>query len=289
MKKLLGLLLFLGLTTSASADGMLSGCAFPFCMSTMTSAQFAGAISDETGSGLVVLNNGPTFSTGTVTLPDGTTFGSASISFQTGFSVTTHGISSIGSLVATSASGFEALNQAATATVPTLMPNRASLTTGLGAQASGNMSLIAGGVEIMRMISTGPLAITLPTDAATTDNTMCINTTTHIMSSGSGTLGICLGTSSKRFKYGIHPVTDGLSQIMNLKPDNFYYLSGYGDGGKREQYGFIAEDVVTILPKLVGLDKAGKPLNVDLVGMIPILVKAIQEQQIEIQKLKNRK
>lgn len=46
------------------------------------------------------------------------------------------------------------LNQAAaSATVPTFSPNKADTTTGIGAQASGNISLIAGGVEIARVTS----------------------------------------------------------------------------------------------------------------------------------------
>ena len=42
---------------------------------------------------------------------------------------------------------------AASSTVPTLIPNRASTTTGIGSQASGNLSLIAGGTEILRVAS----------------------------------------------------------------------------------------------------------------------------------------
>lgn len=116
----------------------------------------------------------------------------------------------------------------------------------------------------------------LASDAATTDNTVCVSSTGTILK-GSGTLGICLGTSSARFKRDVVSMGAGLAEIARLSPKNFFYKKGFGDDGKREQFGFLAEDVVKVLPKLTGLDKEGKPQSVDMVGMIPVLVKAVQE------------
>lgn len=184
-------------------------------------------------------------------------------------------------------SAFQLTNTTASATVPTLVPNRADATTGIGAQASGNISLIAGGVEQVRV---GSGAVTIPTitsDSGKTDNTVCEDSTTHQLYAGSGTLGVCLGTSSMRFKHDILPQQDGLAQVAQLKPVNFRYIKGYGDSGAREQYGFLAEDVNKVIPKLVGLDATGKPNSVDLLGLVPVLVKAIQEQQKEIEILRS--
>lgn len=131
--------------------------------------------------------------------------------------------------------------------------------------------------------------ITLPkigSDAGHNDTSICQDTTTHALYSGSGTLGVCLGTSSARYKRNIHAMSDGLAKILQLKPDNFFYLSGHGDNGTHEQYGFIAEDVVKVLPKLVALDKQKKPNSVDILGIVPVLVKAVQQQQQEIITLK---
>jgi len=41
-----------------------------------------------------------------------------------------------------------------------------------------------------------------------------------------------------------------------------------------------------VLPKLVGDDATGKPNTADYVGLIPVMVKALQEQQKEIAALK---
>ncbi len=60
-----------------------------------------------------------------------------------------------GNVADTNASGFLLADGAASGTVPTLVPNKASSGTGIGAQASGNMSLIVAGTEIARVLSTG--------------------------------------------------------------------------------------------------------------------------------------
>lgn len=117
----------------------------------------------------------------------------------------------------------------------------------------------------------------LTSDAGVTDATVCVDSSTGQLLKGSGTLGICLGTSSARYKQDIIPLDTGLPDILALSPVNFRYIKGYGDDGAREQFGLIAEDVVKVLPKLVSLDNEGRPNSVDLVGMIPIIIRAIQE------------
>lgn len=126
----------------------------------------------------------------------------------------------------------------------------------------------------------------IATDATHTDTAVCQDTTTHAIYSGSGTLGVCLGTSSARYKKDVVAVQDGLAQINALAPVNFRYIEGRGDNGAREQYGFLAEDVAHVLPKLVGLDADKAPNTVDLLGVVPVLVKAVQELQQEIDTLK---
>lgn len=126
----------------------------------------------------------------------------------------------------------------------------------------------------------------ITTDATHTDATVCEDTTTHSFYSGSGTAGICLGTSSLRFKHNVLPLDVGLPQVMALHPISYEYNAGYGGAGVK--YGFAAEQVEKIMPLLVGKDKKGKPNNVDWAGIVPVLVKALQEQQREIADLKRR-
>lgn len=136
--------------------------------------------------------------------------------------------------------------------------------------------------------NTGLLAVPLiSSDATHTDASVCEDTTSHALYSGSGTLGICLGTSSARYKHGITDLAMGLPEIMALKPKAYYLNKDHGDP-RKQLYGFMAEDVVKVLPKLVGLDKKGQPNTADYLGMIPVLVKAVQQQQVEIAALQKK-
>lgn len=129
----------------------------------------------------------------------------------------------------------------------------------------------------------------ITSDSGKTDATICEDTTNHQFYSGSGTLGICLGTSTKEAKQNIQPISEGINEIMSLKPVSFNYREGWGFDPKKSYYGFLAEDVRKIFPRLVGYDANGKTKSADYVGMIPVMVKAIQELQKEIDDLVNEK
>lgn len=143
--------------------------------------------------------------------------------------------------------------------------------------------------ERMRIDSVGGIFMyTLAADTAHTDATICRDTTSKEILTGTGTLGICLGTSSERFKHDINDLNVGLSEILKLRPTNFYYKEGHGDNGVKKNYGLIAEEMLEVLPDLVGKDTEGKPSSADLLGVVPVLIKAIQEQQIQIEVLTER-
>lgn len=115
------------------------------------------------------------------------------------------------------------------------------------------------------------------TDAGHTDATLCRDTTTGNVETGTGASGICLGTSSLRFKHDVAPLGVGLAKIAALEPIAYRYNKGYGDSGARVLYGFAAEQVDGVMPELVGRDAEGRPSSVDWAGVVPVLVKAVQE------------
>jgi hypothetical protein len=127
----------------------------------------------------------------------------------------------------------------------------------------------------------------IASDATHTDRTVCEDTTTNQLLSGSGTAGICLGTSSLRFKHDVVPIDVGLPQVLALQPIKYKYNPGYGDPDK-ELYGFSAEQGERAAPELVGRDGEGKPQSFDYLGVVPMLVRAIQQQQAEIEQLRKR-
>lgn len=131
-------------------------------------------------------------------------------------------------------------------------------------------------------VAPGATLNALGSDATHTDNTVCADTASGVLYKGSGTLGICLGTSSARFKNHLSPIKGGLDELLALKPKSFFYNTGYGDGGARLQYGFTAEDVAKVMPELVGNDTKGRPNTVDMLGMFPKAILAIQQLNARI-------
>jgi hypothetical protein len=89
-------------------------------------------------------------------------------------------------------------------------------------------------------------------------------------------------SSDARLKTNIIPLKYGLPEIMKLKPVNYELKSNPGV----EHVGFIAQDVKQVIPEIVGgkegdLEK-GETLSIAYSEFAPILAKAIQEQQAQI-------
>lgn len=83
-----------------------------------------------------------------------------------------------GGLTATGTNGPAIGEASVSATVPGLFPNKNDLTTGIGAQASGNMSAIVGGVEQQRWSASGPSFLgTIPTVTGTGTPTIVTGST----------------------------------------------------------------------------------------------------------------
>jgi hypothetical protein len=95
--------------------------------------------------------------------------------------------------------------------------------------------------------------------------------------------------SDKRLKKNIKKLKiDNLIEKINyLKPVSFKWKSK--DKGKDINYGFIAQEFIKIFPDLIRKDN-NNYLSIDYIGIIPILVKAIQELSLKVEKLeKNEK
>lgn len=98
----------------------------------------------------------------------------------------------------------------------------------------------------------------------------------------------CL-VSSIRYKQNVLPLDDGLTQVMALKPVSYDLKPEFNPSHIGRQIGFIAEDVVKVDPRIVPLDAKGLPRSVQYDRITAMLVKAVQDQQHEIDQLKKRK
>lgn len=130
------------------------------------------------------------------------------------------------------------------------------------------------------------------TGAATFSSSVTATTGIFTNYSGGGTTGASIDntgqivrTSSIELKKDITNLKYGLNEILQIKPINFNWKDEDKFGNENEN-GFIAEDVLSIIPNAVGYDAQG--IFMDYNKLIPILTKAIQEQNALIKALEQR-
>jgi hypothetical protein len=98
-------------------------------------------------------------------------------------------------------------------------------------------------------------------------------------------------SSDVRLKSNISPLIGALSSLMQLNPVHYTKKTSLSASAYTlEENGFIAQEIQKILPYLVqeGTDK-DKLLSLNYVSLIPLLTKAIQEQQAQIEELQSYK
>ena len=87
--------------------------------------------------------------------------------------------------------------------------------------------------------------------------------------------------SSARFKTGVRPMRFATGLLMKIRPEAFAYT----DNPTRTRWGFIAEQVSAVDPKLGdGYDSMG-PRSIDQNAILALAVKTIQEQERRIESL----
>ena len=112
-------------------------------------------------------------------------------------------------------------------------------------------------------------------------------------------------TSDAKFKSDIKPLVSGLTTLMALQPKTYVYDTDrfeFMNLPEGKQYGFIAQELEYMLPSLVrdSFQPYNKPTSntaegqgiefkaLNYVGLIPIIVSAMQEQQELIEKQEQR-
>jgi hypothetical protein len=112
---------------------------------------------------------------------------------------------------------------------------------------------------------------------------------------GSGNIGAASGTniynaSDARLKQNISSISGSLNSVLALNPVKFNWVDDFvpSENGK-DMLGFLAQEIQTIVPEavesfgadsiFVGETEIDNPLRVNEKFLIPVLTKAIQEQQ----------
>jgi hypothetical protein len=92
--------------------------------------------------------------------------------------------------------------------------------------------------------------------------------------------------SDFRLKQNINKLEiNAVDSLLSLTPKSYYMKANTG----LIRYGFIAQEVQEVLPDLInGIEADDNYLGLDYNGITAVLVKAVQEQQLQIQELKNK-
>jgi hypothetical protein len=96
--------------------------------------------------------------------------------------------------------------------------------------------------------------------------------------------GIWTNASDIKFKNNIENITYGLNEVLQLRPIS-YNLKELPD--RRKQLGFIAQELKEHIPAIVEFDEGNDGFCVSYTEIIPVLAKAIQEQNVIVQKLES--
>ncbi len=93
-------------------------------------------------------------------------------------------------------------------------------------------------------------------------------------------------TSDARLKRDVANLKYGLDQLLRLRPVSWRWKS---EPEGKPQMGLVAQEVEKVMPELVLKDAdSTKPLGLNYMALLPVAVKAIQEQQAQIEQLQAR-
>jgi hypothetical protein len=93
-------------------------------------------------------------------------------------------------------------------------------------------------------------------------------------------------TSDARLKRNVQPIGNALGTVAKLRPVSYEKRADLRSNDySMKQMGFIAQELESVLPNSVHTDKSADAIkSVDYISIIPVLTKALQEQQQMINK-----
>ncbi len=93
--------------------------------------------------------------------------------------------------------------------------------------------------------------------------------------------GTFTNPSDRRLKRDIHTLTNSLSSLLELRGTSYYWKDE--EKSQELQLGVIAQELEKVYPELVNEKEGTKSVN--YLGLIPVLIEAIKEQQLQIEGL----
>ena len=154
----------------------------------------------------------------------------------------------------------------------------------IGDDAAGDMTLYHDGSNSHITNKTGTLYIS--TDTSGRPVTIGHSTSTVTVGDNLTVTDTITELSMREMKTNIEPIENILPSVLQMQGVQFDWKKDEDEG--LTNYGFIAEDVDKILPKLVSHDDSGKARGIQYSKMTAVLLEAIKEQQVQIEELKSK-
>jgi len=107
---------------------------------------------------------------------------------------------------------------------------------------------------------------------------------THFMKWNNATGTWTYDTSSARYKANIEDSSYGLAEVLAMRPVTFTYKAE----PERHDVGFIAEEMVNVIPEVVAKTIEGEPDAISYDRLTSVLCKAIQELNAKVEALEAR-
>ena len=92
--------------------------------------------------------------------------------------------------------------------------------------------------------------------------------------------GTYLGSSDIRLKKDVKDLNYGLEEILKLRSVSFNWKNAENI---HESIGFIAQEIEPVIQELVFTNEEDGMKSVNYDGVVPVLVNAIKEQQVQIE------
>lgn len=85
-------------------------------------------------------------------------------------------------------------------------------------------------------------------------------------------------TSDIRLKTNISPINNALNKVQALRGVYYDWIEGYNSGDKARKVGFLAQNVIEVLPEVIKKPSSGSDhLKIDYSAMVPLVVEAIND------------
>ncbi len=92
-----------------------------------------------------------------------------------------------------------------------------------------------------------------------------------------------INTSDLRAKKHIYRLSYGLNEILKLRPVQYNWNEDTDD--QEQSLGLIAQEILKVIPEVVHVPEESEELmGVNYAELVPVLIKAIQEQEATIKK-----